>query len=185
MVIFAIIVLGLERSLGTALSSHGSITEKQDLLVEARLAMERLVMFVQETDQIANPTGSNEEILKVSERLLDTYDNSSHAYAAGGDGKLDADNDADGLVNNGVSDVADYITFDLDKTNSANWKLMEQMPDYRTSPSGLLQKKAICEHVTEFKCSRVGPGLVEIRLTLTNGKASVTLRTRARARLIG
>ena len=184
MAIFAIIVLGLERSFGTALSSYGSITEKQDVLVQARLAMERLVMFAQETDEIANPTGSNEEVLKVSERLLDTYTNSTHAYAAGGDGKPDSDNDADGLVNTGAGDVADYITFDLDKTDSTNWKLMEQMPDYSSAPSGLLQKKVICEHVTEFKCSRVSAGLVLIRLSLTNGNASVSLQTRARARLI-
>ena len=183
--IIGIILLSLERSLGTALSSYGSINEKQDLLVQARLAMERLVMFAQEADEIVSPAGSNEEVLKVSERLLDTYTNATNVYTAGGDGKPDADNNADGLVNTATGDLSDYITFDLDKTDSTNWKLMEQMPDYSTSPSGLLQKKVICQHVTEFRCSRLSAGLIEIRLSLATGKASVSLRTRARARLIG
>jgi prepilin-type N-terminal cleavage/methylation domain-containing protein len=182
--IIGIILLGLERSIGTALSSYGSISEKQDLLVQARLAMERMVMFVQETDIIPSPSGSNEELLKIGERVLDTYNNSTRAYAAGGDGKADADNNADGLANVGAGDSTEYITFDLDKTDNSNWKLMEQMPDYSTSPSGLLQKKTICEHVTEFKCTRLSPSLVQIRLTLTSGKASVSLQTRAWARLM-
>ena len=182
--IIGIILLGLERSLGTALSAYGSINEKQDLLVQARLAMERLVMFAQEADGIVSPAGSNEEVLKVSERVLDTYTNATNVYTAGGDGKPDADNNADGLVNTAAGDLSDYITFDLDKTDSTNWKLMEQMPDYSTSPSGLLPNKTICQHVTEFKCTRLSPSLLQIRLTLTNGKASVSLQTRARARLI-
>jgi prepilin-type N-terminal cleavage/methylation domain-containing protein len=185
MAILAVIVLGLQQSLGTALSSYSSITEKQDLIVEARLAMERLVMFAQETDKVLSPVGSNEEVLKVSERVLDTYTNTTHVYTVGGDGRPDADNNADGLVNTGADDLPDYITFDLDKTDSTNWKLMEQMPDYSTAPSDLLQRKVICEHVTEFRCSRLSAGLVEIRLSLSDGKASVSLRTRALARLIG
>jgi len=184
LVIFAIIILGLERALGIALSSQGSLKERQDLLAEARLAMERLVMFVPDADEIVNPTGNDEEVLKVSERLLDTYNNSSHAYTVAGDGEPDADNNADGLVNTGAGDAADYITFDLDKAVSTNWKLMEQMPDYSTAPSGLLQKKVLCERVTEFKCSRLSTDHVLIRLTLTSGTTSVSLRTWVRARLI-
>lgn len=184
--ILGIIVIGLERVLGTALSSYTGIKDKQDLLIQARLAMERMVMFVQETDEIVSPTTSNEEVLKVSERLLDTYNNSSHAYAAAGDGIPDADNGdtVDGLVNEGGGDAPEYMTFDLDKTDGSNWKLMEQMPDYSTAPSGLLQRKVICEHVQVFQCTHFSSGLVLIKLTLNNGKANVSLQTRARARLI-
>lgn len=182
--ILGIIALGLERVLATTLTSSTAISGTQDVLIQARLAMERMVMFAQESDQIANPTTSNEEVLKVSERLLDTYNNRTHAYIAGGDGMIDADNDADGIVNQGANDAPDYLTYTLDKTVSGNWKLMEQMPDYRTAPSGLLPAKAICEHVTEFHCTRFSSNLVLIRLTVNTGKTGVTLQTRVRARLL-
>jgi prepilin-type N-terminal cleavage/methylation domain-containing protein len=184
-VILGIIALGLERVLASTLSSQANVTDRQDVLLQVRLAMERMVMFVQETDEIANPVGSNEEVLKVSERILDTYDNSSHVYAAGGDGKPDADNNADGAVNAGSNDTADYITYTLDKSDGANWKLMEQMPNYGSAPSGLLTSKTICEHVTEFHCTRLpNTSVVDIRLSVANGKASTSLHTRARARLV-
>jgi len=178
--ILGIIALGLERVLATTLSSSTAISGAQDVLIHARLAMERMVMFAQETDQIANPTGSNEEILKVSERLLDTYDNKTHAYVAGGDGMIDADSNASGVVNQG----ANYITYTLDKTVSGNWKLMEQMPDYSTAPSGLLPAKAICQYVTVFHCTRFSSNLVKILLTVNTGKTGVTLQTIVRARLL-
>jgi prepilin-type N-terminal cleavage/methylation domain-containing protein len=178
--ILGIIALGLERVLATTLSSSTAISGTQDVLIQARLAMERMVMFAQETDQIANPTTSNEEILKVSERLLDTYNNKTHVYIAGGDGMIDADTSADGVVNPG----ANYITYTLDKTVSGNWKLMEQMPDYSTAPSGLLPAKVICQYVTEFHCTRFSSNLVLIVLTVNSGQTGVTLQTRVRARLL-
>ncbi|MCX5806838.1 MAG: type II secretion system protein [Proteobacteria bacterium] len=183
-VLLGIIMFGLEGPLSTALSSYKGTKGKQDLLVKARLATERMVMFVQKTDRIENPTGTNEEVLKISERLLDTYNNNSHAYIVAGDGKLDADNNGDGIVNVGTDDSVEYITYDLDKSDSANWKLMEQLPDYSSAPSGLLTKKVVCEHVTEFKVSRFSNSLVEIRLSVNEGNTGLSLQTRARARLM-
>jgi prepilin-type N-terminal cleavage/methylation domain-containing protein len=183
-ILLGIIMFGLEGPLSTALSSYKSTKGSQVLLVQARLAIERMVMFVQKTDQIVNPTGTNEEVLKVSERLLDTYNNSSHAYTVAGDGKPDADNDNDGIVNVGAGDAVEYVTYDLDKTDSSNWKLMEQLPDYSSAPSGVLAKKVICEHVIEFKVSLLSNSLVEIRLSVNEGNTGLSLQTRARARLM-
>ena len=177
--ILSIIMLGLQQVMGTALSAHRQTTEKTELLAQARYAMERMVMFVQETDQIDVPAVDK---LAVSERLLDTYDNDLHTYLFDGDGYLDADNDHNGLVNEGtLEDPPDLITFDLDKTDGNNWKLMEEMPDYSTSDLyDPKEKKVLCEHVTAFQCSLLAPNLVEILLTLSDGEHDVSLKTRAR-----
>jgi len=177
--ILSMIMIGLQQVMGTALSAHRQTTEKAELLAQARYAMERMVMFVQETDQIAVPSVDS---LVVNERLLDNYDNESHIYAAEGDGYLDADNDHNGLVNEGTSeDPPDPITFDLDKTDGNNWKLMEEMPNYGTldlyDPA---EKKLLCEHVTTFQCTLLATNLVEILLTLTDGEHEVSLKTRVR-----
>ncbi|MEJ2430691.1 MAG: prepilin-type N-terminal cleavage/methylation domain-containing protein, partial [Deltaproteobacteria bacterium] len=150
--ILSIIMIGLHQVMGTALSAHRQTTEKTELLAQARYAMERVVMFVQETDQIEVPSADK---LVVSERLLDTYNNETHTYAAQPDGYLDADNDHNGLVNEGtLEDPPDPLTFDLDKTDANNWKLMEQMPDYGSPELGdSKEKKVLCEHVTAFQCT--------------------------------
>ncbi len=163
--------------------------EKQEILPQARHALERMVMFVQESDEITRPeTGIDGEVLTVSERLVDQYSNASQAYTAAGDGLPDADNDANGLINDPIlhpQDPPDYITFDLDKTDPANWRLMEQMPDYGTSQTGdHLGKKLLCEHVQAFSCRRLSSGVVEISLTLKQGNGEVSLRTAAKARWV-
>lgn len=176
--ILSIIMIGLHQVMGAALSAHRQTTEKTEILAQARYAMERMVMFVQETDQIEVPSVDR---LVVSERLLDTYRNDTQFYQAEGDGYLDADNDQDGLVNEGVGDPPDPITFDLDKTDGNNWKLMEEMPDYGTSDlEDSREKKVLCEHVTIFQCTLLAPNLVEILLTLNDGEREVSLKTRAR-----
>ncbi|MCK4389749.1 MAG: prepilin-type N-terminal cleavage/methylation domain-containing protein [Desulfobacterales bacterium] len=184
--ILGIIMIGLHQVMGTALSAYDSTKEKQDLLAQARFAMERMVMFVQETDYILKPDDVYQEILKASERALDTYNNGDHSYNIDGDGTLDADNDSDGLVNDDeTDDPKDMITFDLDKTDPGNWKLQEQMPDYSTPAlDDFMANNVICEHVTAFKCSRLSFNLVEIELTLNNGNSEVSLKTRVKARLI-
>ena len=178
--ILSIIMIGLHQAMETALSANSSVQEQQELAARARYAMERMVMFVQETDQVEI---SSSDRLVVSERLLDTYDNVTNLYAPEGDGYLDADNDHDGLVNEGgVEDPPDSITFDLDKTDANNWKLQEQMPRYETSTLGdFLANKVFCEHVTGFQCSLLGPNLVEIQLTLNDGTNEVNLKTRVKA----
>ena len=134
--ILSIIMIGLHQVMGTALSAHRRTTEKTELLAQARYAMERMVMFVQETDQIEVPSADK---LVVSERLLDTYDNESHNYVLDGDGYLDADNDHNGLVNEGtLEDPPDPLTYDLDKTdgNAARSRLPEadRFPSRRILP---------------------------------------------------
>ncbi len=174
-------MLGLYQAMGTALSAHDQTAAKGELLARARYAMERMVMFVQETDQISVPSSDR---LEVSERVLDTYDNLNQSYEVGGDGYLDADNDRDGVVNEGgPDDPPDPIIFDLDKTDNNNWKLQEQMMDYSTSPplDDFLAKKVLCEHVTDFQINLLATNLVEIQLTLEDGTTVVSLKTRVQA----
>jgi prepilin-type N-terminal cleavage/methylation domain-containing protein len=181
MVILSIIVIGLHQAMATALSTHQQTTNRQELLAQARYAMERMVMFVQETDQIEIPAA---DTLVLNERVLDTYDNETHGYIAEGDGFLDADNDQDGVVNEGGvnEDPVDPISFSLDKSEPNNWKLQEQMPNYG-SPAldDFLATKALCEHVTTFSCGLLAPNLVEIQLTVNNGDNEIHLKTRVNA----
>ena len=178
--ILSVIMIGLHQAMGTALSAHRQTTDRQELLARARYAMERMVMFVQETDQIEIPAADN---LVLSERVLDTYDNDTHGYMAEGDGYLDADNDHDGVVNEGGvnDDPVDPISFSLDKSEPNNWKLQEQMPDYSTSTlDDFLATKVLCEHVTTFSSGLLTPNLVEIQLTVNDGKNEVSLKTRVK-----
>ena len=178
--IMSIIMIGLHQAMGTVLSAHSSAQEEQELVTRARYAMERMVMFVQETDQVEITSSDR---LVVSERVLDTYDNTTNGYAPEGDGRLDADNDYDDLVNEGgAEDPPDSIIFDLDKTDANNWKLQEQLPRYETPSLGdFMPGRVLCENVTDFQCSLLGPSLVEIQLTLNDGKNEVTLKTRVKA----
>jgi len=179
--ILSVIMIGLHQAMNTALSAHRQTTDRQELLARARYAVERLVLFVQETDQIEIPAADN---LVLNERVLDTYDNVTHGYRAEGDGYLDADNDHDGLVNEGGvnDDPADPISFSLDKSEPNNWKLQEQMPDYSTSTlDDFLATKVLCEHVTAFSCTLLAPNLVEIQLTANDGENEIHLKTRVNA----
>jgi len=193
--ILSIIMTGLQQVISTAVTSYNSTKDKQDMENQARFAMERMVRFVQETDLINLPdSATDQETLEISERLLDTYNNDTQAYALDGDGWLDADNDNYGIVNEDTTtpDPPDLITFDLDKTDAGNWKLREKMPDYSTALlTDYLATRELCEHVTEFKNNLVRKNdlefhnnLVEIQLTLDDGINRVSLKTRARARLM-
>jgi prepilin-type N-terminal cleavage/methylation domain-containing protein len=181
MVILSIIMIGLHQAMATALSTHQQTTNRQELLAQARYAMERMVMFAQETDHIEIPAA---DTLVLNERVLDTYDNETHGYKFEGDGFLDADNDYDGVVNEGGvnEDPVDPISFSLDKSEPNNWKLQEQMPDYG-SPTldDFLATKVLCEHVTTFSCELLAPNLVEIQLTVNNGEHEVNLKTRVKS----
>jgi len=181
--IFSIVVGGLYQVLDHTLATYETTRSQQNLLSQARYAMERMVMFVQVSDDILTPVDSAIPELTVSERVLDTYDNLSGAYRVDGDGLLDADNDADGLVNEGGEDMAEYISFRLDTSDADNWKLIERRPDYGTADTAdQTQWYVICEHVTDFACRRFSAGLVEISLALKNGSAQVNLKTRAKTR---
>jgi hypothetical protein len=39
----------------------------------------------------------------------------------------------------------------------------------------------LCEHVTTFSCTLLAPNLVEIQLTVNDGKNEVSLKTRVKA----
>lgn len=189
--LMALIVGALDQVAARVLSSHTAVQASQDLVPPARYALERMVAFMQASDKILTPsTIDPTEALTVSERLSDQYSNATPPtlpnYNAAGDGLPDADTDADGLVDedgDGVSgDPREYVTFDLDKTDATNWKLMEQMPDYSTSStSDFKAKTMLCEHVQAFACKRLSAGIVEITLTLQQGSKTVTLGTTAKA----
>ena len=180
-VIMSIIMIGLHQAMGTVISAHSSAEEEQELVTRARYAMERMLMFVQETDQVEITSSDR---LVVSERVLDTYQNDTNSYAPEGDGLLDADNDYDNLVNEGGpdEDPPDPVIFALDKSDANNWKLQEQLPKYETqSLIDFMPAKVLCENVTNFQCSLLATNLVEIQLTLNDGKNEVTLKTRVKA----
>jgi prepilin-type N-terminal cleavage/methylation domain-containing protein len=180
--IFSIIVGGLYQVLDHTLATYETTRNQQNLLSRARYAMERMVMFVQASDEIVNPAISETQELTVSERVLNTYNNQTLAYLIDGDEFLDADNDADGLVNEGSEDLAEYISFRLDTSIADNWKLVERRPDYSTTDSAdQTQGSVICEHVTEFTCRRFSSRMIEISLSLKDGNAQVNLKTRAKA----
>jgi prepilin-type N-terminal cleavage/methylation domain-containing protein len=176
--ILGIVVVSLHQVMSTSLSAYLDTTSKQDLLAEARYAMERMVLFVQEADEIKVPAA---EKLEVPERVLDTYDNTTQTYVLAGDGFLDADFDADGLVDEGGGDTQELVKFHLNKTAE---QLIEKMPDRRSGEEGsYLADKVLCEHVTLFKCKKLTSKLVEIELGLRDGRSEVSLRTRVKARL--
>jgi prepilin-type N-terminal cleavage/methylation domain-containing protein len=186
--ILGIIVTGLYQALGTSISSYDIASNKQDLLAQARYTMGRMAMFVQECDQIAVPDSETaQEVLRVNERLQDSYGNAIHAYSAGGDGLLDADNDGDGIVNEDdtAPDPVEWITFDLDKSDPTNWKLREMMPDYSTGTlDDYRAQEILCENVKAFHCKLLASNLVEIGLGLNNGGSEVSLKTRIKARFM-
>ncbi len=181
--IVGMIMVALQQLVGLVLTHYNTARQSQGVVSPGRAALGRMVMFVQESDRILLPDTANPlEVLTVSERLSDQYVNPTHAYAAAGDGLPDGDANANGLI---AAGEAEPITFDLDKTDTSNWRLMEQIPDYGTSLAGDFKpKKVLCEHVKEFSCKRLSAGRVEISLSLQQGSKAVTLRTTARARWV-
>jgi len=175
--ILGIVVVSLHQVMSTSLSAYIDTTSKQDLLTQARYAMERMVMFVQEAGEIKVPAADK---LEVPERLLDTYDNTTRAYVLAGDGFVDADFDADGLVDEGSGDTQELVKFHINKGME---QLIEKMPDRSNAGEGsYLADKVLCEHVSMFKCKKLTSKLVEIELGLRDGSSEVSLRTRVKAR---
>ena len=97
--LMALIVGALDQIAARVLSTYSAVQASQDLVPQARYALERMVTFVQESDYIVAPdtTVSTKE-LTVSERLSDQYTNASRVYAVAGDGHPDADTNFDGLI---------------------------------------------------------------------------------------
>jgi len=188
--VMGVIVGALYQVIGVALSSYHAADDRQVLVPQARYALERMVMFVQESDQILTPPATDStEVLAVTERISNQYDNSTHQYNAAGDAFLDADNDSNGLINDKSQNPSNYITFTIDPANS---RLMEQIPDYSKSltSDSMPKTRIICENVQSFSCRRLltpsgaVSGRVEITLKLKQGNATVTLQTTAKARWV-
>lgn len=178
--ILAFVALGLRQVVVAAVSGFGAARNNQDLLANGRFAMERIVFFVQETEGFAIPASNT---LKVVERRLNIYDNTTHAYAPAGDGWLDADNDRNGLVNgNALSDPAEFVIFRYDSARKA---LLESLPNYSTDALGdQAPETVICEFVKSMAFSQLATNLVQIDMTLDDGQNEIVLETRANARMI-
>jgi prepilin-type N-terminal cleavage/methylation domain-containing protein len=177
--LFSIIMSGFYHLLSTALSTYEYTGNNQELLAQGRYAMERIVMFGQEAEEIKRPAGDK---LEFPERVLDTYDNATQAYCVDGDGILDADRDADGLVDEGDGDNKELVKFHHDKGAEL---LIEKLPDYGTADEGDYRPDTVlCEHVTLFKVDKLSAELAEIQLTLKNGQSEVSLKTRVKARYV-
>ncbi len=179
--ILSLICMGLNQVLAMLFKAEITSRSKQELLLEARQTMEHLAGFVRVCDLVAKPDGPDQEVLRISERLLDCHDNTTHLYKGEGDGLLDADNDGDGVVNEGGGDPWEFVTMDLDKSDPDNWKLREERPDYTTAaPDDYLPQFILCQGVTSFKCTLLAPDLVEIHLALDSGENGISLTTRVK-----
>ena len=180
MAILALVAVGLRQVVSAAVSSFAAARSSQNLLANGRFAMERIVFFALESDAFVIPASNT---LWVRERVLDVYDNTTHAYAPAGDGLLDADNNRNKLLNDDVLfDPPEYVIFTHD---SANKVLRESLPNYSTaftydqSPA-----VTICEFVKNVTFSLLASDLVQIEMTLNDGQSEVVLQTRAKARMI-
>ena len=181
MAILSLICVGLNQVLSVMFKAEVTSRSKQELLIETRQTMEHLAGFVRVCDTVVKPDGPDQEILRVSERLLNCHNNTTHVYNAEGDDFLDADNDGNGVVNEGGGDPYEFVTMDLDKSDPDNWKLREERPDYTTAAlDDYLPQFILCQGVTNFKCTLVAPGLVEIHLALGSEENEISLTTRVK-----
>ena len=180
MAILALVAVGLRQVVGAAVSSFSAARKGQDLLANGRFAMERIAFFAQESEGFVIPASNT---LQVVERVLDVYDNTTHAYAPAGDGLLDADNDSNRRVNADILfDPPEYVIFTHDSLNNV---LRESLPNYSTA---LLNDQSdavtICEFVKNVTFSLLATNLVQIEMTLNDGQNEVVLQTRAKARMV-
>jgi prepilin-type N-terminal cleavage/methylation domain-containing protein len=180
MAILVLVAVGLRQAVGSAAASFIAARNNQALLANGRFAMERIVFFVQESDGVTVPAGNT---LWVIERVLDIYDNATHAFTAAGDGLLDADNNRNRVLNDNILfDLPELVQFRYD---GASKTLFESLPNYSTA--NLLDQSpetAICESVTRVSFSQPAANLVQIEMTLDDGQSQVVLQTRAKARMI-
>jgi hypothetical protein len=177
--ILAVIVGSLQQSLASALSAYSYTKSRRDLLSQANYAIRRMAMFVQEARAINVPAGHQ---LEVPECVIDTYDNTTHAYRADGDGFLDTDRDSDGFVDEGDGDSPGWVKFEW---IGAENRVIERFPDYSTADEGDYKAdRVICEKVTFLKFTKMQNNLLQIELTLADGNNQISLKTRAKARYI-
>jgi prepilin-type N-terminal cleavage/methylation domain-containing protein len=163
--------------LSGAFNAYNTIKDQQYLLAHGRYVMERMVLFTQETGKI-ELAGDKE--LRISERVLDSYDNATHAYKIDGDGLPDSDNNGSGLIDEGNGDDAEIVRFKL-----VDNLLMERLPNFGTADQNdYLTERVLSEYVTLFKCSKLAGNVVEINLNLTYKGYELQLKTRAKARFV-
>jgi len=175
----------LQLVLGQAMTAHKNTREKLEHVSQARFAMERITLLITETGFIETPAeGDSGDLLVIEERIMDSYDNSSHSFVQNGDGILDADNDSSGVVNDDASDdPVDKIFISLDKTDADNWRLIEVLPDYSTANfNDTMTQRILCENVILFTITRGSSnkkGLIKINLDQGGDTHTVSLKTRA------
>jgi len=171
--ILGIMVTSLQLVLGQSLRVHRETRERIKMVNQARFAMDRMAMLINETGKILNltiqvPASS----LIIEERTMDTDSNDI----------IDANNDGIGGINDDPegADKVDEIKFHLDDSDANNKKLVEILPDYSTPyPHALLESRVLCEYVDEFTCTLESATLVKIKLILKDGINLVQLNTRA------
>jgi len=180
LVVLSIVTLGMAHTIDAYLRVYDEGEQQRDTFGQARFAMDRMVMFVENTDDIVIGGDKSNQVLIVSERVMDVYSNATQSYYPEGDGFLDADNDVDGLVNEGANDQREYIVF----TNDAG-VLREIGPEYGTLLNDdYALPRILCENVTYFAAQSMGDHMVELTLEVDDGRHSMELKTRAASRNI-
>lgn len=186
--ITGILLTGLNQILHSVFMVYDAEKKNRDALMAARSTMDRMVMFIRSADTIVSPnSGLSTGVLKVSERVLDLYNNTTHSLTLDGDGLPDADNDANGLINDDESgsDPTEYVTYEVNSTDPLNLKLTETLPEYATTNlSDERSPEVSCERITSFSVRLQKKGVIVISLSIDVGDGPITLTTRALAPLI-
>lgn len=183
--ILGMVMVSLQQAITITTKSASVQGSRQNLTMQGRVAMERMVRFVEATDEIVVPAStSGVSRLQVRECWLDTYVNTTRVYSAMGDGVPDADDDANGLINDGTMlDAVDLVSYVLAEEATGRASLLEILPRYGTASFEDLETNKVIEgYVSGFVCRQERPGLVTISLVLDDGQHRVPLQTRALAR---
>ncbi len=183
--ILGILLAGLSETMNSTLRSLTYTRNQSRASGSAHLAVLRMTRFVAETDAIVQPqnNGIVKQELTVADRLLDLVNNTTRS--PGSDGKLDADTDADGLINEGSGDAPEFVNYTLDKSDPDNWKLTEEVPDYTTADlEDTTMPRTICDHVADFQTQWLSAGVVRIYLRTRINDVDSTIETRVRSRLL-
>ncbi len=175
--IMGIVMVGLFQALSHASSSYRERADGQDMLSQGQYALMRMTLFIRETADFSLPS---EKKIKVVERVLDRFDNVTHHALPDGDGILDADSDANGLVDDSDSDPTEDVIFQLE-----SGQILETLPNYGTAiPGDTLPPDPICDHVSELKIKKLSDDLLSIWLVLDDGRSRIELFTRVKARIM-
>jgi len=176
--ILGVVTGGLALALNQAVLSHRLLAGRQDLLSQGNYALRRMFLFARETSEISLP---NDDKLEGPERVLDQLDNTTRLALPDGDGILDADSNANGLVDDD-KDSDPEERFQYEHVGS---QILETLPNYGTAAfNDYLPPSPICDRVEDLKMKKLADDLFEITLVLNDGRNRVELFTRIKARII-